>query len=258
MPNNNDSRDAINSDLLDSLLQEFAPTIEDYEVPLTSPELTDSVTKPTPCILLIDTSSSTDNVIHLINEGLQQFLNVAMEYAHMKAECHLAIITFGSSANLAMEFTKLEYISSLPTLTAGGTTAIGAAVNLGLDLVDSYTKEMKSVPRNRIQFILVSDGDGAGMDDYTQAAARCRQYESDCKVEVQSAAVYNVAEGENDSSELAERKKKQDRIMRSFSNLNACIPFEAFRFVDFMKAISHHSSYRRSTTIGDDGQGFKF
>jgi len=252
MPNNNDSRDAINSDLLDSLLHEFYPTIEDYEVPLTSPELTDNTTKPTPCILLIDTSSSTGSVIGLINEGLQQFLNVGMTYPHMKAEGHLAIITFGSSANLAMDFTKLEYISSLPTLTANGTTAIGAAVNLGLDLVDSYSEKMKNLPRNRIQFILVSDCDGPGMDDYTQGAARCRQYESDCKVEVQSAAVYNVAEGENDSSELAEQKKKQDKIMRSFSNLNACIPFEASRFVDFMKAISH-----RSSMVGQGGGDIK-
>ena len=182
----------------------------------------------------------------------EQFLKVGMTYPHMKAECHFAIITFGSSANLAMDFTKLEYISSLPTLTASGTTAIGAAVNLGLDLVDSYSKKMKSVPRNRIQFILVSDGDGGGMDDYTQAAARCRQYEADYKLNVHSAAVYNAAEGETNSSALSEQKKKQDKIMRSFSNLNACIPFEASRFVDFMRAISH-----RSSTVGQGGEGLK-
>lgn len=125
-----------------------------------------------PVVLLLDISGSMSGApINELNQGLQQFINETAEDEAASMSVELEVITFDSSANVAMPFTPICDVDRNPApLVASGSTAMGAA----LDLAAKDLKTRRRMYRNagissyRPWVVLMTDG---GPNDYWQGPA---------------------------------------------------------------------------------------
>ena len=136
-----------------------------------------------PCVLLLDTSGSMKGKrIAALNEGLRTFREDLLTdpVAHKRVE--VAVVAFDDDARVVRDFVTPDRFEP-PTLTAQGTTHMGAGINTALDMV----KERKArynesgVPYFRPWVLMVTDGDPQGelftfVDD---AARRVKKEERD-------------------------------------------------------------------------------
>lgn len=157
-----------------------------------------------PCVLLLDTSGSmSGDAIRQLNEGLSAFQKdlQADDLAAMRVE--VAIVTFGSGAAVAQSFVSAHLFQAQP-LKAGGNTPMGAAINLGLDMLrqrkDVYKQHGISYYRPWVFLIT----DGAPTDEWRAAARRVQQEEAS-----KSIAFFSVGVDKADMKTLAQIATRQ-------------------------------------------------
>ena len=130
------------------------------------------------CMLLVDVSGSmAGEPIQQLNEGLlafQQALN-ADSLASLRVE--LAIVSFGSTVTVARDFVTANQFQP-PRLSASGSTPMGQAINLALDMVTQRksTYQQNGVAYYRPWIFLITDG--APTDEWQSAAQRVKQSEA--------------------------------------------------------------------------------
>jgi uncharacterized protein YegL len=130
------------------------------------------------CVLLVDVSGSMGGEpIQQLNEGLvafQQALN-ADSLASLRVE--LAVVSFGCNVTVARDFVTANQFQP-PKLSASGSTPMGQAINLGLDMVTQRksTYQQNGVPYYRPWIFLITDG--APTDEWQSAAQRVKQLEA--------------------------------------------------------------------------------
>lgn len=130
------------------------------------------------CVLLVDVSGSmAGEPIQQLNEGLlafQQALN-ADSLASLRVE--LAIVSFGSTVTVARDFVTANQFQP-PRLSASGSTPMGQAINLALDMVTQRksTYQQNGVAYYRPWIFLITDG--APTDEWQSAAQRVKQLEA--------------------------------------------------------------------------------
>ncbi|MBK8046579.1 MAG: VWA domain-containing protein [Anaerolineales bacterium] len=130
------------------------------------------------CLLLLDCSGSMQgNPIEELNAGLITFKDelAADELAVKRVE--VAVISFGGAVNVVTDFTTAGAFTPT-TLFAGGETPMGAAINLGLDLLQARKQIYKDngIAYYRPWVFLITDG--APTDEWSAAANRVHQGES--------------------------------------------------------------------------------
>lgn len=117
-------------------------------------------TKRTPCVLLLDTSSSMQGPpISELNDGLQAFKNELNVDDLAKTSVEVCLITFGGKAELVHDFVDIDSFHP-PYLDANGGTPMGAAIDLGLDKIEERERLYKSqqIAFYRPWFFLMTDG----------------------------------------------------------------------------------------------------
>ncbi len=130
------------------------------------------------CVLLVDVSGSmAGEPIQQLNEGLlafQQALN-ADSLASLRVE--LAVVSFGSNVTVARDFVTANQFQP-PRLSASGSTPMGQAINLALDMVTQRksTYQQNGVAYYRPWIFLITDG--APTDEWQSAAQRVKQSEA--------------------------------------------------------------------------------
>jgi uncharacterized protein YegL len=129
-----------------------------------------------PCVLLLDVSASMQGEsISALNEGLKAFQREVAGDTIASRRVEIAIITFGSGAELAQDFVTVDQFLA-PELTARGQTFLGAGIELALDTLE----QRKSAYRNsgvayyRPWVFLITDGAPVGEPDEVVEAARTR------------------------------------------------------------------------------------
>lgn len=147
------------------------------QIPFAAAEFAENPEPRCPCLLLLDTSGSMQgSPIAELNDGLVAFKDelAADDLAAKRAE--VAVVTFGP-ATLEADFQTADLFYP-PSLEAGGDTPMGAAIEMGLDLVEQRKDTYKSggVAYYRPWVFLITDG--APTDDCTAAAARIREGEA--------------------------------------------------------------------------------
>jgi uncharacterized protein YegL len=126
------------------------------------------------CILLVDTSGSMGGEpIRELNNGLVQFKDELMADSLAAKRCEIAIIKFGGSAEQVVDFKSAQDLRP-PTLIAEGDTPMGAALHVGLDLLEARKSTYKS---NGITYFmpwvfLITDG--GPTDEWKAAAERVK------------------------------------------------------------------------------------
>lgn len=126
------------------------------------------------CVLLVDTSGSmSGEPIKELNNGYEKFRGYLTndELASHRAE--VAVVEFNSSARVAI---PMQEGRTLPpnTFSASGTTAMGAAINKALDLIDARKAEYRAggVEYYRPWIVVFSDGGPTDTAVFEQAVVR--------------------------------------------------------------------------------------
>ena len=98
-------------------------------------EFAENPDQRTPCVLLLDTSSSmAGDPIAELNQGLRVFQQALMDDSLARRRVEVAILTFGGQVNLVQDFVTAERFTP-PTLHAEGGTPMGEAIERALDRV---------------------------------------------------------------------------------------------------------------------------
>jgi uncharacterized protein YegL len=131
-----------------------------------------------PCVLLLDTSASMDGApIAALNEGLRVLQADLLEDPLAQRRVEVTIITFGNGGvQVVQDFITASRFEA-PTLTAGGNTPMGAAINVALDKLQERKAlyNENGIPYYRPWVFMLTDG--SPTDSWQQAAERIRNEE---------------------------------------------------------------------------------
>lgn len=122
-----------------------------------------------PVILLTDVSGSmaSDGKIQALNQAIQQMVSAFADEDDLRAEIHVAVITFGgAAASLHIPLTPAAQIAWQDMPAAGG-TPLGAALDLATALVEDRGK----VPARAYRPTIVLISDGQPNDEWEKALA---------------------------------------------------------------------------------------
>lgn len=130
------------------------------------------------CVLLLDTSGSmSGEPIESLNRGIRQFIEQTSMDEMAQKRVDVAVIAFDDEPRVEMDFTPVSQMEPV-TLTAGGCTAMGAAIQMAIDKVKERSRFYASLGTQCFKPWIFMITDGAPTDDITAAAARIREEES--------------------------------------------------------------------------------
>ena len=145
---------------------------------VTEKDLLDNPTTRVPVVLCLDVSASMtiDGRIEQLNKGVQEFFRSVSEDKIAKWAAEICIVTFNNEARKLVDFNYVEKqkeaFNSLE-LKAGGNTAMGAAVELSLSLLEQRKTEYRNKGIDYWQPWLVLMTDGQATDNIDKAADQC-------------------------------------------------------------------------------------
>lgn len=155
---------------------------------LKSNDLADNPSTRVPVILCLDVSGSMDGEpIDELNSGVQLFYDAIREDEVAVFAADIGIVTFGNVANCMSDFTGLANQISPPVLTASGSTPMGEAVNLALDMLDRRKQEYKDSGTEYFQpwLVLMTDGKPNGdSSELSRAISRTVDMEAHRKLTI--------------------------------------------------------------------------
>jgi uncharacterized protein YegL len=146
------------------------------------------------CLLLLDTSSSMSPTtgpkpIDALNAGLRAFEKDIQADAIAKMRVEIAIVTFGHEGVQKRQDFITADVFKAPTLQAGGLTPMGAAIQLGLDMIHDRKKQYADfgIVYFRPWILLITDGEPT--DGWQEAASRTQAELLDNRFEFYAVAV---------------------------------------------------------------------
>ena len=146
------------------------------QIPFGSDDFANNPESRCPCMLLLDTSGSMNGKpIQQLNDGVQTLKNELIQDALATKRVEVAMITFGPTS-LESDFQTVDNFYP-KQLTAIGDTPIGAAITMGIELVNKRKQVYKEngVGYYKPWIILITDG--APTDNWTRAAELIKEGE---------------------------------------------------------------------------------
>ncbi|HLH79155.1 MAG TPA: VWA domain-containing protein [Chthonomonas sp.] len=149
-----------------------------------------------PCVLLLDTSGSMNGpAIDALNEGLKTFKNDLMRDPLASKRVEVAIVAFNNDVTVVQDFVTADQFDP-PTLTAGGMTHMGTAINKALDMIAARKAQYRAngIAYYRPWVFLITDGAPQGEPDEVveRAAQRIREEEAAKRVAFFAVGVENA------------------------------------------------------------------
>ena len=152
-----------------------------------SPRVNDANPEPRiACALLLDISGSMSGPkIDALNDGFALFCEQIKEDELARKRAEVVVITFDTEARVVIPFTEGRDLQSR-RFVPGGTTAMGAALNVAMDELDAQKQAYRNADLEYYRPWLFVLTDGEPTDDlvFTSAAQRVSRAERDKKVSV--------------------------------------------------------------------------
>ena len=129
------------------------------------------------CVLLLDTSGSMGGIpIDNLNKALVEFKDKLSMDEMAQKRVEIAIVEFNSNASVVQDFVPLINMQPV-TLTARGTTAMGAGVNMAIDMAKGRTRyyHQLGTPVYKPWIFMITDG--APIDSIEEAARKIQEEE---------------------------------------------------------------------------------
>jgi len=123
--------------------------------------------RPLPVIVLADVSGSmtSDGKLQAMNQAVKEMISAFADEDDLRAEIHLAVITFGGrSATVHLPLTLASKITWQDCQASGG-TPLGAAIGL----VTSLVEDRAQIPARAYRPTIVLVSDGQPTDDWEKA-----------------------------------------------------------------------------------------
>ena len=214
--------------------------IEDFaeEMKIDEEELfTNSATRLAIAVVADVSGSMTGEPIIKLNGGLNLFSKEANDDKQVARSAEVAIVTFGGIAKVELNFASVLN-QKIPTLTASGSTPMGAAVNLALDILDERKKTYKKAGVEYWQPWMVLMTDGAPTDSIDEAAARTSALVMNKKL-----TIFPIGVGENANL----------KILEEFSPKRSPLRLKGYSFKEFfewlIKSVSEQSRQTSNETV---------
>ncbi len=134
------------------------------------------MTRRLPIYLLLDTSGSmSGTAINAVNQGLLTFKDAMFSDPRVMETAFVSIITFDSTANVAVPLTDVVSFSP-PKLTAQGSTALGQALKLVGERINGEVQATSSAEqKGDYKPLIFVFTDGQPTDDWRPAAANLKK-----------------------------------------------------------------------------------
>ena len=147
------------------------------QIPFANPDFVANPEPRCPCLLLLDTSySMRGRAIEELNAGLRTLKRELMDDSMATQRVEIGIMTFGP-VRVVTDFQTPDMFTP-PSLVADGSTPLGAAVNRGLDMIETRKQIYREagISYYRPWVFLITDG--APTDEWQLAASRVRAGDS--------------------------------------------------------------------------------
>lgn len=147
------------------------------QIPFGSDDFANNPESRCPCMLLLDTSGSMGGQpIRELNEGIQIFKNELAQDPLATKRVEVAMITFGP-VSLESDFQTVDNFYP-KQLSANGDTPFGAAIAMGIDLVNKRKQVYKEAGVGYYKPWIILITDGAPTDNWSHAAELIRDGEA--------------------------------------------------------------------------------
>ena len=200
-----------------------------------------------PCVLLVDVSSSMyGKPIDALNEGLARFTEELNSDPLASLRVEIAIITFGSTAEVAQDFITADQFKA-PTLVANGTTMMSAGINLALDKIEERKQMYRDngIDYYRPWLFLLTDGAPTETPEVVSAAStKLEQAENEKRV-----AAFSVAVAGADMETLTDISPRRPLMLKG-------LEFGSM-FVWLSQSMSRVSASRTDDEIALDTDGLR-
>ena len=200
-----------------------------------------------PCVLLADVSTSMYGApIRELNEGLAVFADELKKDPLASLRVEVAIITFGSTAEVAQGFITADQFQA-PTLVANGTTMMSAGIDLALDKIEERKQMYRDngIDYYRPWLFLLTDGSPTEEQEVVNtASARLKQAESEKRI-----AAFSVGVEGADMDTLTEMSPRRPLMLKG-------LEFKSM-FVWLSQSMSRVSGSRTDDEITLDTEGLK-
>ena len=121
-----------------------------------------------PVYLLLDTSGSMNGeAIEAVKNGVQVMISSLRQNPQAIETAFLSVITFGSEATQLMPLTDLASFQ-MPEIKAGGTTSLGAALNLVANKIDAEVMKTTTEQKGDWKPLVFIMTDGVPTDNWQQ------------------------------------------------------------------------------------------
>jgi len=149
-----------------------------------------------PCVLLLDTSGSMKGApITALNEGIKSFKQDLVKDTLASKRVEVAVVTFDSNVVVVQDFVTADQFDP-PTLTAQGSTHMGAAIHQALDMIQARKEQYRAngIVYYRPWVFMITDGEPQGEpeDVVKIAAGRIREDEESKRVVFFAVGVENA------------------------------------------------------------------
>ncbi|PSU27876.1 VWA domain-containing protein [Photobacterium aquimaris] len=123
--------------------------------------------RPLPVIIMADTSGSMvgDGKIDALNQSVKDMISSFSSESRLRAEIHLAIVTFGDEAVIHLPLTPAYQLEQIENFIAQGRTPLGSACTMVKELIE----DKNNIPSRAYRPIIILASDGYPTDDYEKA-----------------------------------------------------------------------------------------